>query len=48
MHLTTDISIHTPAKGVTEIRVGDIVMCVISIHTPAKGVTPTSDFRKIR
>ena len=33
------ISIHTPAKGVTEL--GDIysVLSEISIHTPAKGVT---------
>ena len=34
-----DISIHTPAKGVTTDMLGDKVSYTISIHTPAKGVT---------
>ena len=35
----TDISIHTPAKGVTTSRSQIISGFPISIHTPAKGVT---------
>ena len=34
-----DISIHTPAKGVTDVSWGMMVRTTISIHTPAKGVT---------
>ena len=34
-----EISIHTPAKGVTNLKGLDIVCVYISIHTPAKGVT---------
>ena len=33
------ISIHTPAKGVTELQQLKKVTRMISIHTPAKGVT---------
>ena len=33
------ISIHTPAKGVTQTALSDAVWDKISIHTPAKGVT---------
>ena len=34
-----EISIHTPAKGVTSSKHEDAAYIVISIHTPAKGVT---------
>ena len=34
-----DISIHTPAKGVTTVAWADFKLMIISIHTPAKGVT---------
>ena len=33
------ISIHTPAKGVTNVEIDGANVKVISIHTPAKGVT---------
>ena len=33
------ISIHTPARGVTEVEVFDEDRELISIHTPARGVT---------
>ncbi|EDN76097.1 hypothetical protein RUMGNA_03720 [Mediterraneibacter gnavus ATCC 29149] len=33
------ISIHTPAKGVTDVAEGELGGFIISIHTPAKGVT---------
>ena len=41
--LLYQISIHTPAKGVTDARFHQEVPIAISIHTPAKGVT--SGFR---
>ena len=37
--LLYQISIHTPAKGVTDARFHQEVPIAISIHTPAKGVT---------
>ena len=36
------ISIHTPAKGVTEVVAIDTTSWRISIHTPAKGVTAST------
>ncbi len=33
------ISIHTPARGVTNVSVDTIMYLCISIHTPARGVT---------
>ena len=43
----TDISIHTPAKGVTSIAALQPSIFPISIHTPAKGVTRgLIDFRE--
>ena len=38
-HYSNHISIHTPAKGVTSIRIDFGDGTAISIHTPAKGVT---------
>ncbi len=38
-HVSSRISIHTPAKGVTLPRTLVIRTLIISIHTPAKGVT---------
>ena len=37
--VSPDISIHTPAKGVTFASNEDFSQAYISIHTPAKGVT---------
>jgi len=37
--VSMQISIHTPARGVTKISKKDITMKEISIHTPARGVT---------
>ena len=34
-----DISIHTPARGVTALEMIEEYKKVISIHTPARGVT---------
>ena len=38
-HVTVYISIHTPARGVTGVRIPTSVHITISIHTPARGVT---------
>ena len=38
-HVPYQISIHTPAKGVTLVYTFSILSDGISIHTPAKGVT---------
>ena len=37
--LTLEISIHTPARGVTVVPETDFPRLAISIHTPARGVT---------
>ena len=37
--ITGNISIHTPAKGVTNGEISPTADTLISIHTPAKGVT---------
>ena len=37
-----NISIHTPAKGVTDAGIFCVYDTDISIHTPAKGVTRSS------
>ena len=37
----TTISIHTPARGVTNRSSGRVSGLAISIHTPARGVTVT-------
>ena len=37
-----EISIHTPAKGVTMLNAKTYNAEIISIHTPAKGVTEKS------
>jgi len=34
-----EISIHTPARGVTSVKPINGNACFISIHTPARGVT---------
>ena len=36
---TQNISIHTPARGVTQFQAGSTQGIIISIHTPARGVT---------
>ena len=36
------VSIHTPARGVTETDDGMLVVANVSIHTPARGVTGLS------
>ncbi len=38
-----DISIHTPARGVTKTSGLLRQVFIISIHTPARGVTPFDD-----
>ena len=37
--ITAKISIHTPARGVTEPEIATRLETLISIHTPARGVT---------
>ena len=36
---SVEVSIHTPTKGVTNLKVIYLVNNFVSIHTPTKGVT---------
>ncbi len=40
----TEISIHTPARGVTGEQLSGQIGIEISIHTPARGVTAGTDY----